>query len=86
MRTMLLDGRSGGDVFSGDGAAGRHSRVPTCLDQERAMAEPIPVDVREVHVDKPIAVVLMNGETASSAGAALHTRPRRPAGVVLPDA
>lgn len=44
-------------------------------------AEPIPIDLREVHVDRPIGVLLMNGESsvASASGTPLRVRVVPPA-------
>jgi hypothetical protein len=68
MRTMLLAAGLAVMFSQGTVRPGDIPRPDVWI--KNGSAEPIPVDVREVHVEKPIAVVLMNGETSSSAAAA----------------
>jgi len=43
---------------------------------KNAPNEPVPIDLREVHVDRPISVLLMNGETSSAAASGSPLRVR----------
>ena len=74
MRTMLLTAGVAMVFAQGTVRPGDIPRPDVFI--KNSPAEAIPMDLREVHVDKPIEVVLMNGESSltSASGSPVRVR------------
>ena len=74
MRTMLLT--TGLVMMLGQGTA-RPGDIPRPdVWIKNSSSEAIPVDLRDVHVDKPLKVLLMNGESSGSSASGAPIRVR----------
>ena len=74
MRTMLLTAAVAGVLAQGTTRPGDIPRPDVWI--KNAPGEAIPIDLREVHVDRPLAVVMMNGESSAAAAAGSPLRVR----------
>ncbi len=74
MRTMLMAASVAMVVAQGTARPGDIPRPDVWI--KNSPAEAIPIDLRDVHVDRPLAVLLMNGEssTVSATGSPLRVR------------